>query len=81
MPLPNKCSSGEPLYMHFLSLFLFYLPGVRLELLLWCVDLVAPRLWEPSSLTRNLTHIPCIARWILNHWTIREVPPLFSTII
>ena len=21
---------------------------------------------------RDLTHIPCIARWILNHWTIRE---------
>ena len=81
MPLPNQCSSGDPLYMRFLSLFLFYLPCVMLELLLWSVDLVAPRLWEPSSLIRNLTHIPCIARRILNHWTIREVPPLFLTVI
>ena len=27
-----------------------------------------------SSLTRGWTHIPCIGRWILNHWTTREVP-------
>ena len=24
--------------------------------------------------TRDWTHVPCIGRWILNHWTIREVP-------
>ena len=22
----------------------------------------------------GIDHIPCIGRWILNHWTIREVP-------
>ena len=27
-----------------------------------------------SSPTRNQTCIPCIRRWILNHWTTREVP-------
>ena len=27
-----------------------------------------------SSLARDQTGIPCIARWILNHWTTREVP-------
>ena len=27
-----------------------------------------------SSLTRDQTLVPCIARWILNHWTTRGVP-------
>ena len=26
-----------------------------------------------SSLTRDRTHIPCVAKWLLNHWTTREV--------
>ena len=26
-----------------------------------------------SSPTRDQTHVPCISRWILNHWTTREV--------
>ena len=25
-------------------------------------------LWDPSSLTRDQTRIPCIGRWILNYW-------------
>ena len=25
---------------------------------------------------RDQTHIPCIARWILKHWTTREAPVL-----
>ena len=32
------------------------------------------RVSDPSSPTRDLTYVPCIARWILNHWTTREVP-------
>ena len=31
-------------------------------------------MWDLSSLTRDRTHIPCIARRILNHQTTREVP-------
>ena len=31
-------------------------------------------MWDLSSLTRHRTRIRCIARWILNHWTTREVP-------
>ena len=27
-----------------------------------------------SSPTRDQTHTPCIGRWNLNHWTVREVP-------
>ena len=29
-------------------------------------------MWDLSSLTGDQTHIPCIARWILNHWTTRK---------
>ena len=36
------------------------------------MGLVAPQLVE-SSWTRDGTHVPCIGRWILNHWTTREV--------
>ena len=31
-------------------------------------------MWDPGSLTRDWTHVPCIARQTLNHWTTREVP-------
>ena len=36
--------------------------------------LVSPGLWDLSSPTRDRTWVPCIARWILNHWATREVP-------
>ena len=35
-------------------------------------------MWNLSSLTRDQTHIPCIGRQILNHWTTKKV--LFSRI-
>ena len=31
-------------------------------------------MWNLSSPTRDQTRVPCIVRWILNHWTTREVP-------
>ena len=31
-------------------------------------------MWDISSLTKDQTHISCITRWILNHWTTKEVP-------
>ena len=30
-----------------------------------------------SSQNRDRTRVPCIGRWILNHWTSREVAELF----
>ena len=30
--------------------------------------------WALSSLTRDPSEVPCIARQILNHWTTRKVP-------
>ena len=35
--------------------------------------------WDLSSPTRYQTHVPCIERWILNHWTTREV--LFTVLL
>ena len=32
------------------------------------------------SLARDQTHVPRIARWILNHWTTREVPSVLNKI-
>ena len=34
-------------------------------------------MWDLSLPTRDWTHVPCIATWILNHWTTREVPSSF----
>ena len=35
-------------------------------------------MWDISSPTRDQTHISCIERQSLNHWTVREVPHLLS---
>jgi len=33
-----------------------------------------------SSCTRDQTGVPCIARWILNHWTTREAHAMMTII-
>ena len=55
-------------------------PGVMLILIttynfLFCFG---HSMWDLSSLIRDQTLIPWISRWILNHWTTREVPRLGS---
>ena len=47
--------------------------GVQAQVL-WPVGLAAPLHVDLSSLTRDWTHIPRIARQVLNHWTTTEVP-------
>ena len=47
---------------------------------LWLSSLVAPRQVE-SSPARDQTHVPCIGRRILNHWTTREVLRQFLTLL
>ena len=42
---------------------------------LWSMGLVARRHVE-SSQTRDLTHVACIGRQVLNYWTTKEVPDL-----
>ena len=34
-------------------------------------------MWDLSSLTKDRTHVPCIGRQILNHWTTSEVLQVF----
>ena len=43
-------------------------------LLLWHLDLVALGMWGLGSPAKDQTHVPCLVRQILNHWTTREVP-------
>ena len=31
-------------------------------------------MWDLSPLTRDGSCVTCIRRWILNHWTTKEVP-------
>ena len=38
-------------------------------------------MWNLSSLTRDQTQDPCIGRWILNHWTTREIPIAYFVIL
>ena len=33
-----------------------------------------PGMWDLSFLTKDWTRTPCIGRWSLNHWMLREVP-------
>ena len=42
------------------------------------MGLVTCGIWILSSMTKNQTGIPCIARWILSHWTTREVLFIFN---
>ena len=46
---------------------------------LWYTDLVTLKS-VGSSCIRDQTCVPRIARWILNHWTIREALVIFSII-
>ena len=32
------------------------------------------RMWDLSSLIRDQIPVSCLVRWILHHWTTREVP-------
>ena len=63
--------------------------SIMRDLLLWCTDSLDEAhkvsscttkaslpccMWDLSSPTRDQTQVPCIARQILNHWVIREVP-------
>ena len=37
-------------------------------------------MWDLRPLTRDQTHVLCIARWIPHHWTSREVPWCFANV-
>ena len=69
------------LYVYFINIYLFYLAASGLsciiqDLFLQCSGFskLPLGMWDLSSPTRDRTCISCIARQILNHWTMREVP-------
>ena len=35
-------------------------------------------MWDLSFQARDQTCIPCVRKWILNHWTTRKVPVFYS---
>ena len=54
-------------------------PGVRapectVSVVSGYVDLLLCSIWNLSSVAKDRTHAPCIAREILNYWPTREVP-------
>ena len=78
------CTASSVLRVHFLWLWCLnskayrlqqlWLTGSREQAEQWCTGFVTQ--WQvESSQTRDQTHISCIGRWILNHWTTRKVPP------
>ena len=82
-----KFTNYQLLFCHVCFIFLFFF--IVYLLTFGCIrsslqragSLVAARgaprsMWDLSSQTRDETCLPCIGRWILNHWTTREVPAL-----
>lgn len=77
MPLPNQCSSGDPLYMRLLSLFLLSsLCHAGASVVVCGLSCSG---WQEPAPGQNLTHIPCIAG-SSNHWDHRKLS-LFLTVI
>ena len=63
------CGAHAPGCLGFSSV----VPGLwRQAQQLWCMGFVSHHM--ESSQTRDPTRVPCTGRWILNHWTTREVP-------
>ena len=75
--------SFQILQRHF-NYFLLLLFKPLLNLLQYCLFYVLvlwPQgMWDLSSLTRDWTHIPCIGRRSLNHWTARSVPSFVNPV-
>ena len=46
---------------------------VTILLLFYILVFWLPGIWDLHSLTRDGTHVPCIGRRSLSHWTTREV--------
>ena len=72
-----KLTGGRFLHIVFCKepgLLLLNLPLLHRLQEFWHTGLLLCGMWDLGSQARDPTCIPCIARWVLNHWTIREVP-------
>ena len=56
---------------HFLKVFIEL---VTILLLSYALAFWPRGIWDLSSPTSDQSSTPCIRKWSLNHWTIREVP-------
>ena len=65
---------GATLYLWYTGFSLLWLLLLRsVGSVVAAHGLIAP--WDVESFwTKDWTYIPCIGRWILNHWTTREAP-------
>ena len=74
----SSCSDAGLLFVLACGLLLLW-AGFRscgtLAQKLWRTGLVAPQHVE-SSRTRDQASVCCTGRWVLNHWTTREVLPV-----
>ena len=73
---------GKPIFLSFLKYLFIYLAASGLicdmrDLSLCARAWLPHGMWDLSSPTRDRTHVPCIGRWILNHWTTRGVPSIY----
>ena len=63
----SLCAPFSKVFIEFITILLRFFYG----LVFW------PRsIWDLSSSTRDQTCTPCIGRWSINHWPIKEAPPL-----
>ena len=67
---PNKYS----LKKLFICLFWVLLQNTGSFIVVWELSNSVIDMSDLSCSTRDQTHVPCIARWILNNWTTRNVP-------
>ena len=77
--LATRPPGNTPSFLLFIKIFMWIIFKIFIEfvtiLLLFYVLAFWPwDMWGFSSPTRDQTHMPCIGRWSLNHWTAREVP-------
>ena len=56
------------------TIFKVFTEFVTILLLFYVLGFWLWGMWNLSSLIRDQTCIPCIERWSLNHWIVREVP-------
>ena len=62
-------------FLFFLFIYFFTAALLQPSGFLYSTQFYWPRgMWELSSPTRDWSHVPCIERQLLNHWTTREVP-------
>ena len=64
----------SPTFFCMRIIFKVFIEFVTVLLLFYILVFWLWEMWDLSSQTRDQTHIPCIRRQSLNHWTAKAVP-------